>query len=39
MGGGKLVRLSLMVQERDNDREQGGSCVSRKKSSDSGVFF
>lgn len=24
------MRLSLMVQERDDDREQGGSCVSRE---------
>lgn len=32
------MRLSLMVQERDDDREQGGSCVSREKSSRSGIF-
>lgn len=31
MGGGRLVRLSLTVQEGDNDREQGGSCVCREE--------
>ena len=39
MGGGRLVRLSLTVQEGENDREQGGSCVCREKSSRSGIFF
>lgn len=34
-----MRRLGLMVWERDDGTEQGGSCVSRKKWSHLGSFW